>query len=112
MRLTNAQKAKLRTAIIHLREHGPHDESFGICYNLDHRIVQGGEFIDTYSVVGYIGGQWPARTGTVDGDGRSAYPIAREFVGEKPWQQRVPLWQGTQLAQRHALLDYLLEQLA
>lgn len=109
MKLSTAQKATLAAALEHLLDNGPLDESMGICWNWDQLVIQSSRYSDTYSVLATLSVNWPGRTGKLNDKGdESIYPIAQEYDKQ---ENRIPLWEGTQLAQRHALIDYLLTQL-
>lgn len=108
MKLTKVQRQALRKALHTLAKDGPVTRN-GICDNLSALVVQGRDYIDTYTFVGTVSATWPEVDKSdvyTDAYGvrQCSYPIAREYDENGC---RLPYWEGAQLKKRMSLIQYL-----
>lgn len=104
--MTREQEAVLRTAFLKVRDEGPTDLSYGVCYNV-YNLLRFGDTPCPYRIIGTLAATWPElhpRSELTD-KGEHSYPIAGQrgrFGG---------LWKGEQLRLRISLINHVLDHL-
>ena len=113
MKLTIGKRKALLKALDHIYRTGPSKAHLGICWSLQDVLKYRGK-LDAYAFVAKVSMLWPrvdkAAMVHVFPDGVSgvSWPIRRQYDADG---YRLPYWEGDQLSERTALLEFLIDYL-